>query len=153
MHENFCKHDDITHHYYPLATLQKITNCPSCLGQQHSLVFNTFFPCKRGEQICSDDCQVLWKQILINLLMNLRRNVSSYLSIYLVVSWIVFLWKPNTIPSNPGTHLCHLQWSLRACPMACTEYPNIISLLWIEYCRQISSVKDTTLVYFSIGQQ
>jgi hypothetical protein len=76
--------------------------------------------------------------------------ISIYLSIYLVVSWIVFFFfvkTQHTIPSNPSTHTSvtysghseHAQWHV--------QYPNIISLFWIEYCRQMNSVKETTLVW------
>lgn len=133
MHENFLQ----TWWHYTLLPFGyylngQFTNCPSCLGQHSLLLLKHLFSCKRREQIRSDDCQVLWKQILINLLMKSEEKC-FIVSIYLIVSWIVlFVKTQHTIPSNPSTHTSvtcsahseHAQWHV--------QYPNIISLFWIE---------------------
>jgi hypothetical protein len=127
MHENLLQ---TWWHYTSFITLwlpykKKITNCPSCLGQHTHCFLKHLFPCKQAEQICSDDCQVLWKQNPHQFVDEIWGQMfhDIYLSIYLV-SFLncFFWWKPNTIPSNPSTYLCHLLTVVtqRACPMACT---------------------------------
>ncbi len=66
---------------------------------------------------------------------------SSFLNCFFCENPTHNSFKPQyTTSVTCSGHSEHAQWHD-------VQYPNIIGLFWIEYCRQISSVKETTLVW------
>jgi hypothetical protein len=126
-----------THYYYPLATsLGKITNCPFMPGSStlSHCFWTPFFHANDESRFAQMTAKCYGSKSSSICWWNLRRNVSSHLSIYLVVCWIVFFVKTqhnsfqtlvHTSVTCYSAHSEHdAQWHV--------QYPNIISLFWIE---------------------